>query len=74
VVRVTGKWGYGKDTTTVPANVKLAVLMWLQNIHKRDQAFFSENFGDALASLAMPKDVAELLDGEEASRAQVAAV
>lgn len=73
-IRITGKWGFGADTDTVPANVKLAVLMWLQNIHKRDQAFFSDNFADAVAGLAMPKDVAELLDGEERARAMVSAV
>lgn len=72
-VRVTGKLGYGKDATTVPANVKLAVLMWLQNIHKRDAAFFSEA-AKVTAKIAMPEDVRELLDGEGANAPSVAAV
>lgn len=63
-VRITGKLGQGADATTAPANVRLAVAMWLQNIHKRDQAFFSEDFGKAMAGLKMPADVEELLDGE----------
>jgi len=73
-VRVTAKWGYGPDNTTVPANVKLAVLMWLQNIHKRDQAFFGKEANKVIATLAMPKDVEELLDGEAASRPSVTAI
>jgi hypothetical protein len=73
-LRVTAKWGFGGDLTTVPANAKLAVLMWIQNIHKRDQAFFSDDFGKAVSGLAMPKDVAELLDGEERSAAAVSAI
>lgn len=70
VVRVTAKWGFGKDQSTVPPDVKLALNMWLQNIHKRDQAFFSEDFGKAMAGLKMPKDVEALLrlaDGEGAT-------
>lgn len=62
-LRVKAKWGYGPDLTTVPANVKLAVLMWLQNIHKRDQAFFDEN-AEVWATIAMPKDVKDLLTAE----------
>lgn len=73
VVRVTGKLGFGKDLKSVPANVKLAVLMWAQNIFKRDAAFFGEQ-AKVFASLAMPKDVKELLDGESATRPQVTAV
>jgi hypothetical protein len=74
VVRITAKWGYGPDLKTVPAQVKLAVTMWLQNIHKRDQAFFSEDFGKAMAGLKMPADVEELLEGQGISAGLVAAV
>lgn len=74
VVRVTAKWGYGKDLTTVPANVKLALEMWLQNIHKRDQAFFSAETAEALAKLKMPPDVEEMLMGESSATANVTAV
>lgn len=74
VVRITAKWGYGPDLKTVPAHVKLAVNMWLQNIHKRDQAFFSEDFGKAMAGLKMPADVEELLEGQGTSAGLVAAV
>jgi hypothetical protein len=73
-VRVTGKYGYGVDTTTVPGNVKLALALWLQNIHKRDQAFFSETIGVAKALTKMPPDVEVMLEGEEADQAQVSAV
>jgi hypothetical protein len=62
-IRVTAKWGLGPDSSTVPANVKLALVMWLQNIHKRDQAFFGES-AKVIAKLAMPEDVKELLVGE----------
>jgi hypothetical protein len=72
-IRLTAKWGYGPDLKTVPPNVKLAVLMWLQNIHKRDQAFFSEA-AKVTAKIAMPEDVRELLDGEAANKATVTAV
>jgi len=72
-VRVTAKFGYGPNLETVPANVKLAVLMWLQNIHKRDQAFFSES-AKVTAKIAMPEDVRELLEGEASKRASVSAV
>jgi hypothetical protein len=72
-VRVTAKFGYGPDLATVPANVKLAVLMWLQNIHKRDQAFFSES-AKVTAKIAMPEDVKEMLEGEAAKQPSVAAV
>jgi len=72
-VRVTAKWGYGPDLKTVPANVKLAVLMWLQNIHKRDLAFFGEN-AEATANIAMPKDVKDLLEGEAQEAPMVVAV
>jgi hypothetical protein len=74
VVRVTAKWGFGPDRTTVPPNVKLALLMWLQNIHKRDQAFFSEDFGKAMAGLKMPADVEELLEGQESYTTSAVAV
>lgn len=73
-IRVTGKFGMGADTASVPGNVKLATLMWLQNIHKRDQAFFSETIGVASALTKMPPDVEALLEGESADQAQVAAV
>jgi hypothetical protein len=69
VVRVTGKFGYGKDAATVPDNVKLALLMWLQNIWKRDQAFFSDNVAEVIAGVGMPRDVKELLEGAETSEA-----
>jgi hypothetical protein len=72
-LRVTAKWGYGKDNTTVPANVKLAVLMWLQNIHKRDAAFFKDT-AKALAQIEIPADVKSILEGEAASEATVVAV
>ncbi len=73
-VRVSAKWGFGPDNSTVPANVKLAVLMWLQNIHKRDQAFFGKEASKIIATLGMPKDVEELLDGEAASQPSVTAI
>jgi hypothetical protein len=72
-LRVTAKFGYGGDLATVPPNVKLAVLMWLQNIHKRDQAFFSES-AKVTAKIAMPEDVKELLEGEASKRPSVSAV
>lgn len=72
-LQVTAKWGYGASLATVPGNVKLAVLMWLQNIHKRDAAFFGEQ-AKVFADLAMPRDVRELLDGEGTSRPLVDAV
>lgn len=72
-IRVTGKLGYGPDLKTVPENVKLAVLMWLQNIHKRDIAFFGES-AKVTSKIGMPEDVKELLDGEAATRASVVAV
>lgn len=72
-LRITAKWGYGPDLTTVPDNVKLALLMWLQNIHKRDQAFFGEQ-AKVTAKIAMPEDVREMLDGEAASEATVTAI
>ena len=74
VARVTAKLGLGPDADTAPANVKLAVLMWLQNIHKRDQAFFSETIGVASALTRMPPDVVELLEGEPDDVANVGAV
>lgn len=74
VVRVTAKWGYGKDLTTVPWNVKLALNMWLQNIHKRDQAFFSAEIAEVLAKLKMPPDVEEMLMGEAAATPNVVAI
>lgn len=74
VVRVTAKWGYGPDLTTVPANVKLALNMWLQNIHKRDQAFFNAEIAEVVANLKMPPDVVEMLDGEGTARPNVMAV
>jgi hypothetical protein len=73
-VRVTGKFGMAGKTADVPGNVKLATLMWLQNIHKRDQAFFSETIGVASALTKMPPDVEALLEGESAEQAQVVAV
>lgn len=72
-VRVTCKPGYGKDLKTVPANAKLAVLMWLQNIHKRDAAFFGEH-AKVTSKIGMPEDVRELLDGESATAPSVVAV
>lgn len=72
-IRVTGRWGYGPTSATVPANVKLALLMWAQNIHKRDQAFFGEA-AKVTAKIGMPDDVRELLDGEEGTVPTVMAV
>lgn len=73
-LRVKAKWGIGADQSTVPHNVKLATLMWLQNIHKRDIAFVSETIGVASATLKMPPDVIELLEGEADTEATVGAV
>lgn len=73
-VRVTGKFGLGGDTSAVPGNVRLAALMWLQNIHKRDQAFFSDTIGVASALTRMPPDVEALLEGETAEGGMVAAI
>lgn len=74
-VRVTAKWGYGADESTVPADVKLAVLMWLQNIHKRDQAFFNKaTSARVFATQEMPPDVKAILDGEEDTEPTVMAV
>lgn len=73
-VKVTAKWGYGKDLTTVPANVKLALNMWLQNIHKRDVAFFSAEVAEVIANAKIPPDVEELLMGEGAVTSNVTAV
>lgn len=73
-IRVTGKYGMGANTASVPGNVKLATLMWLQNIHKRDQAFFSETIGVASALTKMPGDVEALLENEMSEGAQVQAV
>lgn len=73
-LRVKAKWGLGADSTTVPANVKLALLMWLQNIHKRDIAFVSETIGVASATLRMPPDVLELLEGETDEQPTIGAV
>jgi hypothetical protein len=74
VVRVTAKWGWGKDDTTVPGNIKLALLMWLQNIHKRDIAFFSPDVAEATAKQKIPPDVEELLTGEGGTRANVTVI
>lgn len=73
-VRVNAKWGYGPDTDTVPGHVKLAALLWVANIHKREQAYFSEDLSRAVAEMGMPPDVEELLTEEGTSSAQVAAV
>lgn len=72
--RVKAKFGLGTDSATVPQNVKLALLMWLQNIHKRDVAFTSETIGVASATMKMPADVEELLEGEEDIQSLVGAV
>lgn len=56
-VRVTAKWGHAE----IPADVKLACLMWLQNIHKRDIAFLSEEIARTSAVLRMPDDVRGVL-------------
>lgn len=72
--RVKAKFGLGGDSATVPHNVKLATLMWLQNIHKRDIAFVSETIGVASAALRMPPDVVELLEGETEDEAAGVAI
>jgi hypothetical protein len=73
-VRVSAKFGLGADSTTAPANVKLALLMWLQNIHKRDIAFVSDTVGVASATMKMPADVEELLLGESDTLAGAEAI
>lgn len=73
-VRVTAKWGYGASNTSIPDNVRLAILMWLQNIHKRDQAFFSEDLAKVAAEMAVPADVVEMLDGESATASNASAI
>jgi hypothetical protein len=73
-IRVNAKWGYGPDTGTVPGNVKLAALMWLQNIHRREQAYFSEDLSRAVAEMGIPPDVEELLAEEGSPTASVSAV
>lgn len=61
-VRVTALWGTGG----VPANVRLAALMWISSIHKRDQAYFSENFAQGAATiLDIPPDVMRMINDEE---------
>lgn len=74
-VRVEAKWGYapGEDGG-VPHHVRLAVLMWIQNVHKRDQAFFSDNVSRAIAEMGIPSDVEELLAGSEPSSPSVTAI
>jgi len=72
-VQVAAKWGYGPTCNDVPANAKLALLMWLQNIHKRDKAFFSDQ-AKVWAKMGMPEDVRELLDGEGSLEPGVLAV
>lgn len=73
-IRITAKWGLGPDLTTVPSNVKLAVLMWVQNINKRDQAFFSDQVAKVIAKMEMPPDVKDILDGESDDAPMVTAV
>lgn len=73
-LRVKAKFGLGADAATVPANVKLAVAMWLQNIDKRDLAYVSETIGAASALTKMPPDVEELLAGETDSQPTIGAV
>ena len=60
-VQVTATWGH----IVVPENVTLACHMWLQNIHKRDVAFFSEEIARTSAILRMPQDVRDILDDEK---------
>jgi hypothetical protein len=73
-LRVKGKFGLAGDASLVPDNVKLAVVMWLQNIDKRDLAFMSETIGTASALTKMPPDVEELLVGESDDQPSVGAV
>jgi hypothetical protein len=75
-VEVTALWG-GASASEVPENVRLALLMWLQSIHRRDRAYFSADFaqGATAGELGeMPADVRALLDVEAGSSARVVAV
>lgn len=71
-VEVTGDWGW----ETVPGNLELAVQMWAQNIFKRDQAFFSQDFAQGVRVVIgpMPADVENILDSERRASAGTVAV
>lgn len=73
-LRVKAKFGLAGDNSLVPANVKLALAMWLQNIDKRDLAYVSETIGAASALTRMPPDVEELLTGESDQQPTIGAV
>lgn len=71
VVEVTAKWGH----ETVPGNIQLAALLWIQYLIQRDVAYFSPDLAEAvIAQGAMPPDVKGIIESEKAKQAQITAV
>lgn len=66
-VRVTAKWGWD----AVPEHVKLAALMWIEAIFRRDAAYFSADVAAPSSIPQMPADVRQILDGEKRPLPQV---
>lgn len=70
-VEVTAIWGYA----SVPDQVKLAALLWISQLYKRDVQFLSDSIpeGQRIAG-GIPKDVLDILEGDSDDASSVAAV
>lgn len=70
-IEVTAVWGYA----AIPDHVKLACLLWISALYRRDVQFLTDSIPEgARVAGGIPKDVMEIIEGEQDDVGAVSAV